>query len=89
MTGITLTIVQAELFRLEGLFHMALKDYDSADRAFSIALTLWPQLAAGWLSWGEFCDAKASVSLSARVSNHLHPPLPDSAIHWTHSPCAT
>ncbi len=53
--------VQAELFRLEGMFHMALKDWDSADRAFSIALTLWPQLAAGWLSWGEFCDTQVST----------------------------
>ena len=49
---------QAELFRLEGLFHVALGDGDAADRAFSTALTLWPQLAAAWLSWGEFCDSK-------------------------------
>lgn len=48
---------------------MALNDYDSADRAFSIALTLWPQLAAGWLSWGEFCDAKVSMFPSSSIDN--------------------
>ena len=58
---------QAELFRLEGLFHVALGDGDAADRAFSTALTLWPQLAAAWLSWGEFCDSK--------VGQHAQKPL--------------
>lgn len=47
---------QAELFRLEGLFHRALGDPEAANRAFSTSLALWPQLAAGWLSWGDFCD---------------------------------
>ncbi len=47
---------QAELFRLEGLFHRALGDAEAANCAFSTSLALWPQLAAGWLSWGDFCD---------------------------------
>ena len=58
----TAPVLQAELFRLEGLFHMALGDGDAADRSFSTALALWPQLAAAWLSWGEFCDSKARRS---------------------------
>lgn len=51
---------QAELFRLEGLFHRALNDPEAANRAFSTSLALWPQLAAGWLSWGDFCDSRVS-----------------------------
>jgi len=54
--------LQAELFRLEGLFHRALNDPDAADQAFSTSLVLWPQLAAGWLSWGEFCDSRVSAT---------------------------
>ena len=61
---------QAELFRLEGLFHVALGDGDAADRAFSTSLTLWPQLAAAWLSWGEFCDSKVG-SYPPRLDLHL------------------
>ncbi|EIE23491.1 hypothetical protein COCSUDRAFT_65942 [Coccomyxa subellipsoidea C-169] len=53
---------QAELFRLEGLFHRALNDPEAANRAFSTSLSLWPQLAAGWLSWGDFCDSRAKAN---------------------------
>ncbi|BDA47386.1 probable transcription-associated protein 1 [Coccomyxa sp. Obi] len=53
---------QAELFRLEGLFHRALGDPEAANRAFSTSLALWPQLAAGWLSWGDFCDNRAKAN---------------------------
>lgn len=30
---------------------------DEANSSFSTALCLWPSLAAGWLSWGSYCDA--------------------------------
>ena len=59
---------QAELFRLEGLFHRALNDPEAANRAFSTSLALWPQLAAGWLSWGDFCDSRVSSLLTLHLS---------------------
>lgn len=65
--------LQAELFRLEGLFHRALNDPDAADQAFSTSLALWPQLAAGWLSWGEFCDSRVITPSLAMLKVHsLH-----------------
>lgn len=35
----------------------ALTEHEQANQAFSTALSLWPNLADGWLSWGAHCDA--------------------------------
>lgn len=34
----------------------ALTENEAANAAFSTALSLWPGLADGWLSWGAHCD---------------------------------
>lgn len=53
----------------------ALDDDEQANSAFSTSLSLWPSLAAGWLSWGTFCDHMYEKSrnsgLPGQPGNHM------------------
>ncbi|KAK9813189.1 hypothetical protein WJX72_010368 [[Myrmecia] bisecta] len=67
---------QAELFRLKAIFLQKLNEVEAASSAFSTSLTLWPQLAEGWLSWGAYCDSMyqahpATAWLEYAVSSYL------------------
>ncbi|KAG7584206.1 Protein kinase-like domain superfamily [Arabidopsis suecica] len=48
--------IKAEIFRLKGDFHLKLNDTESANIAYSNAITLFKNLPKGWISWGSYCD---------------------------------
>ncbi|CAM6100600.1 unnamed protein product [Calypogeia fissa] len=47
---------KAEINRLKGEFYQRMNDSENANQAFSMAISLFPNLAKGWLSWGNHCD---------------------------------
>jgi len=49
---------KAEFFRLKGEFLSRMGRAVAANEAFAVAVSLFDNLAAGWVSWGRFCDAQ-------------------------------
>jgi hypothetical protein len=49
---------KAEFFRLKGEFLSRMGRAVAANEAFAVAVSLFENLAAGWVSWGRFCDAQ-------------------------------
>lgn len=47
---------KAEINRLKGEFYQRMNDSENANQAFSMAISLFTNLAKGWLSWGNHCD---------------------------------
>nr|KYP66863.1 Transformation/transcription domain-associated protein [Cajanus cajan] len=47
---------KAEIFRLKGDFFLKLNDSESANVAYSNAISLFKNLPKGWISWGDYCD---------------------------------
>lgn len=47
---------RAEIFRLKGEFMQKMGDSESANNAFSTAISLYKHLPKGWISWGNYCD---------------------------------
>ncbi|XP_043814591.1 transformation/transcription domain-associated protein isoform X2 [Manihot esculenta] len=47
---------KAEIFRLKGDFLLKLNDSESANIAYSNAISLFKNLPKGWISWGNYCD---------------------------------
>ncbi|KAF1875106.1 hypothetical protein Lal_00007722 [Lupinus albus] len=47
---------KGEIFRLKGDFLLKLNDSESANLAYSSAISLFKNLPKGWISWGNYCD---------------------------------
>ncbi|XP_047320592.1 transformation/transcription domain-associated protein-like [Impatiens glandulifera] len=47
---------KAEIFRLKGDFLLKLNDCESANNAYSQAISLFKNLPKGWISWGNYCN---------------------------------
>ncbi|KAH7432383.1 hypothetical protein KP509_07G020000 [Ceratopteris richardii] len=47
---------KAEIYRLKGEFMQKMGDSESANSAFSAAISQYKHLPKGWISWGNYCD---------------------------------